>query len=72
MQQIQGAIVVLSEEGRLECNYLGTDPSLFVAPPLQMKPLDLEKVEEELNTLNKTLKSLHGQEGRCHFISGLV
>lgn len=63
LPSIQGAIVLLSEEGRLECSYLGTEPTPFMAPPLSTKLLDLSKVEEELESLNRTLKSYQGSVG---------
>lgn len=63
LQSIQGGMVLLAEDGRLECSYLGTEPSLFIAPPLAMKALDLGKVHEEIEKLNNSLKSLHGGEG---------
>lgn len=53
---LKGCLVLLSDEGRLECCYLGTEPSLFVAPPLNYQELDYEKVEEELAALNKVIK----------------
>lgn len=52
--------MLLSEEGRLECCYLGTEPSLFVAPPIVSKEIDFEKAEEELNNLNRIIKKSHG------------
>ncbi|XP_018575245.1 protein PTHB1 [Anoplophora glabripennis] len=56
LKAIKGALVLLSEEGRLECCYLGTEPSLFVAPPIASKEIDFEKAEEELNNLNRIIK----------------
>lgn len=40
--------------------YLGTDPSLFSAPPLVQQKLEYEKVEEELQLLNKMIRSSYG------------
>ncbi|CAG9853875.1 unnamed protein product [Phyllotreta striolata] len=62
LKNVKGALAFLSEEGRLECCYLGTQPNLFVAPPLVERELDLLKVEEELSTLNKTIRETYGNE----------
>lgn len=58
-EKISGVIVLLSESGFLECSYLGTEPSLFVAPPLALQPLDFEKVGHELNSLYKVIKTAY-------------
>lgn len=67
LKSVQGAIALLSEEGRLECCYLGTEPSLSITPPLAMRQMDLEKVEQELDSLNKVLKSFHEHEGETEY-----
>ncbi|RZC35649.1 PTHB1 [Asbolus verrucosus] len=54
---ISGVIVLLSEEGRVECCYLGTEPSLFVAPPLTVQDLDFDKAGTELITLLRIIKN---------------
>nr|XP_012151211.1 PREDICTED: protein PTHB1 isoform X1 [Megachile rotundata] len=59
LRHLQGAIVVLSEDGRLEACYLGSEPSLFVAPPLHPRGYDYAAAEErlaELRALSKTSK----------------
>ncbi|CAH1104899.1 unnamed protein product [Psylliodes chrysocephalus] len=61
-KNVKGVLVFLSEEGRLECSYLGTEPNLFVAPPLIERELDLEKVEDELSNLNKMIKDTYGND----------
>ncbi|XP_063927791.1 protein PTHB1 [Zophobas morio] len=62
MHNISGALVFLSQEGILECSYLGTEPSLFVAPPLAMQELDFEKAGVELATLYKTIKNSYSND----------
>ncbi|XP_050497856.1 protein PTHB1 isoform X2 [Diabrotica virgifera virgifera] len=62
LKHVKGSLVLLSEEGRLECCYLGTEPSLFVAPPLAERELDLEKVEDELKTLNERIRESYGND----------
>ncbi|KAG5900310.1 hypothetical protein JTB14_026318 [Gonioctena quinquepunctata] len=61
-QNIQGALVLLSEEGKVECAYLGMEPSLFVSPPLTTKEIDFEKVEEELVGMNEIIKNSYGND----------
>ncbi|XP_050305272.1 protein PTHB1 [Anthonomus grandis grandis] len=55
LKDIKGALVLLSEDGRLDCCYLGTEPSFFIAPPLNVPEIDFVKAEEELKNLEKTL-----------------
>uniref|UniRef100_A0A6V7KI15 Uncharacterized protein n=2 Tax=Bracon brevicornis TaxID=1563983 RepID=A0A6V7KI15_9HYME len=56
-QHLDGVIVILSEEGRLEACYLGAEPSLFVAPPIHRRGFDYKAAEEELVELRKMAKS---------------
>ncbi|XP_070154713.1 protein PTHB1-like [Polyergus mexicanus] len=55
-QHLDGAIVVLSEEGQLEACYLGSEPSLFIAPPLHRRGYDYVAAEDELMELRKLTK----------------
>ncbi|CAH1154117.1 unnamed protein product [Phaedon cochleariae] len=59
---VKGAMVLLSEEGRLECCYLGTEPSPFVAPPITHKEIDFETVGEELESMNALIKKSYGTD----------
>lgn len=52
-QHLNGVIVVLSEEGQLEVCYLGSEPSLFIAPPLHRRGYDYVAAEDELMELRK-------------------
>nr|XP_023015826.1 protein PTHB1 [Leptinotarsa decemlineata] len=61
-EQVEGALVLLSEEGRLECCYLGTEPSPFVSPLLTTTELDFDKVEEELEKINSIMKNSYGND----------
>ncbi|OXU18994.1 hypothetical protein TSAR_009649 [Trichomalopsis sarcophagae] len=56
LQNLEGAIVILSEEGRLEVCYLGSEPSLFVAPPIHRRGFDYVAAEKELLKLRRLLK----------------
>ncbi|XP_050465963.1 protein PTHB1 [Cataglyphis hispanica] len=55
-QHLDGVIVVLSEEGQLEACYLGSEPSLFIAPPLHRRGYDYVAAEDELMELRKLAK----------------
>lgn len=56
LKTIRGALCLLTEDGLLQLCYLGTEPTLFTAPPIINRPLDFEKSEEELKTLSMMLK----------------
>uniref|UniRef100_A0A1B6CDQ0 Protein PTHB1 n=1 Tax=Clastoptera arizonana TaxID=38151 RepID=A0A1B6CDQ0_9HEMI len=45
---IQGLIVCLSESGELQCSYLGTEPSVFLAPPLDSKVQTYDEMQQKL------------------------
>ncbi|XP_017762295.1 PREDICTED: protein PTHB1 [Eufriesea mexicana] len=51
LEHLQAAIVVLSADGRLEACYLGTEPSLFVAPPLHPRGYDYADADRQLSEL---------------------
>ncbi|XP_043798543.1 protein PTHB1 [Apis laboriosa] len=53
LRHLEGAIVVLSADGRLEACYLGSEPSLFVAPPLHPRGYDYAAAERELSKLRE-------------------
>lgn len=57
LKEVAGALCLLSEEGIVQLCYLGSEPSLFSAPPLINKELDFEKADIELTCLNKIIKS---------------
>ncbi|CAG7831161.1 unnamed protein product [Allacma fusca] len=53
LRELEGGIVFLSGTGRVFVGYLGTEPSLFIAPPIQARELDYEAAEIELTQLRK-------------------
>lgn len=57
MFKFLGALVTLSEDGHLQCSYLGTEPELFSAPPMSLKPIDYEEAKLELENLHAIIKS---------------
>jgi len=66
-KHLDGAIVVLSEEGQLEACYLGSEPSLFIAPPLHRRGYDYVAAEDELMELRKLAKK-HKTSGMNKYI----
>ncbi|XP_012265701.2 protein PTHB1 isoform X2 [Athalia rosae] len=55
-QYLEGVIVILSEGGSLEGCFLGTEPSLFVAPPVSTKDFNYETAEAEITNYRKMLQ----------------
>ena len=62
-QHLHGVIVILSADGRLEACYLGSEPSLFVAPPLHPRGYDYAAAERELSELRAAVSSKSKQTG---------
>jgi Bardet-Biedl syndrome 9 protein len=54
---MKGVLVLLSDQGDIQCCYLGTEPSLFVAPPLEIHAIDYEQAGKELSALQNVIKS---------------
>ncbi|KAK7059243.1 Protein PTHB1 [Halocaridina rubra] len=54
---IKGALVSLGDTGQLQVSYLGTDPSLFVAPPTETREINYDQTDRELNQLHKVIKA---------------
>ncbi len=55
-ERLRGSIVAVSDTGRCVACYLGTDPSLFVAPTLDTKEIDYGSADEELAQLHKKIR----------------
>ncbi|NXI62672.1 PTHB1 protein, partial [Anseranas semipalmata] len=56
LQNLKGVIVTLSENGHLQCSYLGTDPSLFQAPRVDSKEVNYEEYNAEMKKLQKIIR----------------
>ncbi|NXJ70460.1 PTHB1 protein, partial [Rostratula benghalensis] len=56
LQDLKGVIVTLSDNGHLQCSYLGTDPSLFQAPRVESREINYEEFEAEMKKLQKIIK----------------
>ncbi|GLH14027.1 Protein PTHB1 [Gryllus bimaculatus] len=57
IENLHGVLVVMSDSGELQCCYLGTEPSLFMPPPLEVTALDYEESRKELLQLQKIIKA---------------
>ncbi|XP_078544358.1 protein PTHB1 isoform X1 [Lissotriton helveticus] len=55
-QDLKGVIVTLSDNGYLQCSYLGTDPSLFQAPKVESREINYEELDVEMKELQKIIK----------------
>ncbi|XP_058440422.1 protein PTHB1 isoform X4 [Marmota monax] len=60
-QDLKGVIVTLSDDGRLQCSYLGTDPSLFQAPKVESRELNYDELDVELKELQRIIKVVKSQ-----------
>ncbi|NXA33323.1 PTHB1 protein, partial [Eudromia elegans] len=56
VQDLRGVIVTLSDDGHLQCSYLGTDPSLFEAPKIESREINYEELDAEMKQLQKIIK----------------
>ncbi|XP_042217578.1 protein PTHB1-like isoform X2 [Homarus americanus] len=54
---ITGALVMLGDSGQLHVSYMGTDPSLFVAPPTETREINYDQTDKELANLHKIIKA---------------
>ncbi|KAL5005570.1 hypothetical protein ScPMuIL_016728 [Solemya velum] len=55
-KELKGVIVSLSDNGKVECSYLGTDPALFVAPPTEAREINYGEMDHEMSRLQKVIK----------------
>ncbi|XP_065213240.1 protein PTHB1 [Planococcus citri] len=53
---VKGALLMLSDQGDLNCCYLGTKPSLFVAPPLENSITNYKNINTKLEKLHEQIK----------------
>ncbi|XP_036285781.1 protein PTHB1 isoform X2 [Pipistrellus kuhlii] len=63
LRDLKGVIVTLSEDGHLQCSYLGTDPSLFQAPKVESRELNYDALDAELKELQKIIKDVNKSQG---------
>ncbi|XP_036102590.1 protein PTHB1 isoform X3 [Molossus molossus] len=63
LHDLKGVIVTLSDDGHLQCSYLGTDPSLFQAPKVESRELNYDALDTELKELQKIIKDVNKSQG---------
>ncbi|XP_059253498.1 protein PTHB1 [Mustela nigripes] len=63
VHDLKGVIVTLSDDGHLQCSYLGTDPSLFQAPKVESRELHYDELDIELKELQKIIKDVNKSQG---------
>lgn len=56
-------MVTLSDKGRLECSYLGTDPALFIPPVPESRELNYADMDREMAQLQKRIKQSSHKAG---------
>ncbi|XP_040585866.1 protein PTHB1 isoform X2 [Mesocricetus auratus] len=61
LHDLKGVIVTLSDDGHLQCSYLGTDPSLFQAPKVESRELNYDELDVELKELQRIIKDVKSQ-----------
>ena len=57
-------IVSLSDKGRLECSYLGTDPALFIPPTAEARELNYDELDREMAMLQQRIKKSAHKSGK--------
>ncbi|XP_060051796.1 protein PTHB1 isoform X2 [Erinaceus europaeus] len=63
LHDLKGVIVTLSDDGHLQCSYLGTDPSLFQAPKVEAREVNYDELDVELKELQKIIKDVNKTQG---------
>ncbi|XP_021564847.1 protein PTHB1 isoform X4 [Carlito syrichta] len=63
LHDLKGVIITLSDDGHLQCSYLGTDPSLFQAPKVESRELNYDELDIELKELQKVIKDVNKSQG---------
>ncbi|ROL43071.1 Protein PTHB1 [Anabarilius grahami] len=54
--ELRGLVVTLSSDGRLQCSYMGTDPSFFTAPKVEAREVNYDEVDTEMKVLQKVIR----------------
>uniref|UniRef100_A0A4W5RT64 Bardet-Biedl syndrome 9 n=1 Tax=Hucho hucho TaxID=62062 RepID=A0A4W5RT64_9TELE len=53
---LKGVVVTLSNEGHLQCSYMGTDPSFFSTPKVDAREQDYSQVDTEMKSLQRVIR----------------
>ena len=60
---LKGVMVSLSDKGRLDCSYLGTDPALFIPPATEARELNYDELDREMALLQQRIKKSAHKSG---------
>jgi hypothetical protein len=68
--------VTLNTTGKVCVGFLGSDPTIFKVPPINLSKLDYEKSKTELEEMEKEINSSVDNSGQCNlqvnFIRGTL
>uniref|UniRef100_A0A4W5LC09 Bardet-Biedl syndrome 9 n=1 Tax=Hucho hucho TaxID=62062 RepID=A0A4W5LC09_9TELE len=53
---LKGVVVTLSNEGHLQCSYMGTDPSFFSTPKVDAREQDYSQIDSEMKSLQRVIR----------------
>nr|XP_046171019.1 protein PTHB1 isoform X3 [Oncorhynchus gorbuscha] len=53
---LKGVVVTLSNEGHLQCSYMGTDPSFFSTPKVDAREQDYSQIDTEMKSLQRVIR----------------
>ncbi|XP_040575825.1 protein PTHB1 [Lepeophtheirus salmonis] len=60
----RGLLSLISPNGTVNISYLGTNPSFFVAPPLEKENIDHKKYNEEYQRLNQVIENMNNDTSK--------
>lgn len=64
---LSGGLVTMSSTGKIIVGFLGTNPTVFKVPPMNLNKLDYEKSKKELEEMEKEINSSVDNSGRFSF-----
>ena len=56
--------MTLDEEGHVQCSYLGTDPSMFTTPTVEVRDIDYAQCDREMAQLQRSIKEQQGKASK--------
>ncbi|XP_029596584.1 protein PTHB1-like [Salmo trutta] len=55
-RDLKSVVVTLSNEGHLQCSYMGTDPSFFSTPKVDAREQDYSQIDTEMKSLQRVIR----------------
>ena len=68
-RDLKGVITKIDDQGHLVCSYLGTDPSMFVAPSTEAREINYDDQDAEMKNLNRLIKEQMHKTGMKQYKS---